>query len=93
MAALETTQSSGGSPRPQSLRFLYAIYRKETYLWDIWEMIQKLILTGLIGLIFPGKDLQVVVVVLFDLFSFAYFYLTSHIMGPFVCWPPYQALR
>ena len=47
------------------LGFLYAIYRRETYLWDIWEMIQKLILTGLIGLIFPGKDLQVVVVVLF----------------------------
>ncbi len=65
------------------LGFLYAIYRKETYLWDIWEMIQKLILTGLIGLIFPGKDLQVVVVVLFDLFFLCILLsYKPHIMGP-----------
>jgi hypothetical protein len=47
--------------------FLYAIYRREMYLWDIWEMLQKLFLTGIIALIFPGKDLQVVIVVLADL--------------------------
>ena len=65
------------------LGFLYAIYRRETYLWDIWEMIQKLFLTGIIGLIFPGKDLQVVVVVLFDLFFLCILLsYKPHVMGP-----------
>ena len=65
------------------LGFLYAIYRRETYLWDIWEMLQKLFLTGIIALIFPGKDLQVVVVVLADL-GFLCILLTykPHSKGP-----------
>ena len=46
-------------------------------------MIQKLFLTGIIGLIFPGKDLQVVVVVLFDLFFLCILLsYKPHIMGP-----------
>ncbi len=47
--------------------FLYEMYRKENYWWDVYEMLQKLFLTGVIVLIFPGKTLQVVIVVLADL--------------------------
>ena len=65
------------------LGFLYAIYRRETYLWDIWEMLQKLFLTGIVALIFPGKDLQVVIVVMFDLFFLCFLLAYKpHIEGP-----------
>ena len=65
------------------LGFLYAIYRRETFLWDIWEMLQKLFLTGIIALIFPGQDLQVVIVVLFDLFFLCILLAYKpHIIGP-----------
>ena len=47
--------------------FLYEMYRRENYWWDVYEMLQKLFLTGVIVLIFPGKTLQVVLVVLADL--------------------------
>ncbi len=47
--------------------FLYEMYRDENYWWDVYEMLQKLFLTGVIVLIFPGKTLQVVIVVLADL--------------------------
>merc|ERR1712072_22418 len=47
--------------------FLYEMYRPGTYWWDVYEMLQKLLLTGLIVLIFPGKKLQVVIACLFDL--------------------------
>merc|ERR1711998_375782 len=63
--------------------FLYAIYRRETYLWDVWEMLQKLFLTGIIALIFPGRDLQVVVVVLADLgFLCVLLIMKPHTHGP-----------
>jgi hypothetical protein len=47
--------------------FLYEMYIKKNYWWDVYEMLQKLFLTGVIVLIFPGKVLQVVLVVLADL--------------------------
>ena len=47
--------------------FLYEMYRRDNYWWDVYEMLQKLFLTGIIVLIFPGKTLQVVIVVLADL--------------------------
>jgi hypothetical protein len=63
--------------------FLYAIYRRETYLWDVWEMLQKLFLTGIIALVFPGRDLQVVVVVLADLgFLCVLLIMKPHKHGP-----------
>lgn len=40
--------------------FLYESCRREAFLWDIWEMLRKLLLTGVIVLIFPGKSFQVV---------------------------------
>ena len=44
--------------------FLYEPYRREAFLWDIWEMLRKLLLTGVIVLIFPGKSFQVVFIAL-----------------------------
>lgn len=41
--------------------FLYLPYRSKAFLWDIWEMLRKLFLTGVIVLIFPGKTFQVIV--------------------------------
>eukprot|EP00944_MAST-04C_sp_MAST-4C-sp1_P003556 g3556.t1 len=44
--------------------FLYEPYQREAFLWDIWEMLRKLLLTGVIVLIFPGKSFQVVFIAL-----------------------------
>ena len=53
------------------------------YRWDVWEMLQKLFLTGIIALIFPGRDLQVVVVVLADLgFLCVLLIMKPHTHGP-----------
>jgi len=40
--------------------FLYGMYHPHAFLWDICEMLQKLILTGLIMLIYPGTQQQVI---------------------------------
>ena len=62
--------------------FLYAIYRRNAYLWDVWEMLQKMFLTGVIALIFPGKDLQVAIVLLADLvFLCVLLIVKPHIRG------------
>jgi len=47
--------------------FLYSAYRRGAYLWDVWELLQKLFLTGVIFLIAPGTTFQVVVVVMANL--------------------------
>ncbi len=44
--------------------FLYEPYQRQAFLWDIWEMLRKLLLTGVIVLIFPGKSVQVVFIAL-----------------------------
>jgi hypothetical protein len=51
--------------------FLYEGYRPEAYLWDTWEMLRKLLLTGVVVLIFPGKSFQVVFIALCNLCFFA----------------------
>ena len=40
--------------------FLYGMYHPHAFLWDICEMLQKLLLTGLILLIYPGTQQQAI---------------------------------
>ena len=63
--------------------FLYEPYRREAFLWDIWEMLRKLLLTGVIVLIFPGKSFQVVFIALCNI-CFLTFILVEkpHVPGP-----------
>ena len=44
----------------------------EAFLWDIWEMLRKLLLTGVIVFIFPGKSFQVVFIALCNICFFAF---------------------
>ena len=63
--------------------FLYEMYRRETYWWDVYEMMQKLFLTGVIVLIFPKSDLQVAIAVLADLcFLVNLLIQRPHVAGP-----------
>jgi hypothetical protein len=63
--------------------FLYEMYRRENYWWDVYEMLQKLFLTGVIVLIFPKSELQVVIAVLADLcFLMNLLIQKPHVAGP-----------
>jgi len=63
--------------------FLYEMYRRENYWWDVYEMLQKLFLTGAIVLIFPKQELQVVIAVLADLcFLMNLLIQKPHVAGP-----------
>ena len=52
--------------------FLYEPYQREAFLWDIWEMLRKLLLTCVIVLIFPGKSFQVVFIALCNICFLTY---------------------
>ena len=63
--------------------FLYESYRREAFLWDIWEMVRKLLLTGVIVLIFPGKSFQVVFIVLCNICFLTFILIEKpHAPGP-----------
>ena len=62
---------------------LYELYRRETFLWDIWEMLRKLLLTGVIVLIFPGKSFQVVFIALSNMCFLTFLTIEKpHVPGP-----------
>jgi hypothetical protein len=73
-----------GSPRVSNrYGFLYEQYRPEVYWWDIFELLRKLFLTGIIVLIAPGQVFQVIVVAMANL-AFLVILLTErpHLEGP-----------
>lgn len=47
--------------------FLYAAYRENVFLWDAWELIRTLFLTGIVILIWPGRTSQVIVAAMANL--------------------------
>ena len=55
--------------------FLYEAFRHKHYLWDVFELLRKFFLTGLIMLIYPGETFQVIVVVLANLLFLVYILL------------------
>ena len=40
--------------------FLYEAYRPEVYLWDVFELLRKFFLTGIVSWIAPGESFQVI---------------------------------
>jgi hypothetical protein len=63
--------------------FLYGAYRRDSYLWDVWEMVRKLFLTGVIVVMWPGKPFQVIVVVLCNICFLTFLTIQKpHLPGP-----------
>lgn len=63
--------------------FLYSAYRPDAYRWDVFELLRKLFLTGVVMLISPGTSFQIIVAVLFNLmFAFLILIETPHLPGP-----------
>eukprot|EP00945_MAST-04E_sp_MAST-4E-sp1_P000194 g194.t1 len=63
--------------------FLYDAYRPGAYLWDVWELIRKMFLTGVIVLVSPGTVFQVAVASVTNI-TFTFFLLMEkpHLPGP-----------
>ena len=63
--------------------FLFVAYNKGAYMWDVYEMLRKLFLTGVIVLIFPGKSFQVVVAAICNLCFLTFLLIhRPHLPGP-----------
>ena len=63
--------------------FLYEHYRRGAYMWDVFEMIRKLFLTGVIVVIFPGETFQVVAVALSNVCFLTFLLIEKpHLPGP-----------
>ena len=63
--------------------FLYEAYRPGAYLWDIFEMLRKLFLTGVIVILYPGEIIQIIIVVLVNLLFLVIILVERpHLPGP-----------
>jgi hypothetical protein len=47
--------------------FLFEAYVPSQYLWDVFELLRKFVLTGLIIILWPGESFQVIVAVMINL--------------------------